>query len=370
MASIKIDSWTKNKVDEILAKEGHSSHDSVIKTLLNTHRMIQKLESPQGYQPVTQGEQIRINSYIHNQEKITDYYDGAGQKTIPTNGGEAIEQPGLHSDRADEIQKSIPGLTAFAEKTNPSNDLQEIDLLCPNCASKVISLSTHDPTDVTLEELNCPGCGIDAHNDFTLVTLEGNSPGEEEYPARRQRDTESFRNDLKQSVLDYWNRYFEKKYYSLDLSFTPRDEEIAEDLYRVARTAGWSWRPPDLPVQHLSHEHFYKNTSNNTYLQLIDPIEHGKDTVLAMKWPVGDDPFDAEPEEITPQGLRELVQKDELVRTFEVEDEWEVLNVIRLMTQKDDEPITIDRIVERARQRGVPPERTRECLEDLERPEN
>lgn len=357
MPSVKIDSWTKNKLDEILVSEGHNSHDSVIKRLLTKHQILEELHYPDRHNSMH--EQIKINSYLHSQEKITDYQDSRTEQLVT----KATDTAGEPSKEKETIQKPIQGLTVFAEKTTHEHGKNNYDLVCPNCASTVITINSTVPSQTCLEGVTCPGCGIQNHNDLTLVVKEPNSSQENNYPEQKTQDQETYKRDLKHCVLDYWNRYFETKYYSIDEDFTPEDEELAEDLYRVARKAGWSWRPPDLPVQELRIENFYK-IPPDTYLQLLEPLEGTE--VRVTKWLVGDDPFDSEPEEMSARELHRLTRQDEIMRTFELECLWEVVNVIRLMTYREDRPITVDRIVEKAGEKGVPPRETRRVLEDLE----
>ncbi|WP_119819908.1 hypothetical protein [Halalkaliarchaeum desulfuricum] len=158
MPTIRVREWTKDRIEEIRNRESHSSHDSVIKSLLKD-RELAKFASPQQDEP-------------------------------------ELSTPDLERN----VDKEFESLTVFSELQAPEDGI--IFLWCPQCVSEIAHLTVEDRVNITQIELGCQNClhRLDQH---ALVAIEIG------YPIEQKLVEEAVEADLKRCVVDYWDRTLE-----------------------------------------------------------------------------------------------------------------------------------------------------------------
>jgi len=235
MPTIRVRDWTKARLDEIREQQNHSSHDSVIKTLLKDHEL----------------------AAVRQQ---------AGMSTGST---ETVSEPSNG-----DIDFAVPGMKVLAELETPKDNVGF--LWCPNCNTEVAHFTFSEPSSFEDFETSCPQCftGLDQH---VLVAIEI------DYPLEQKLVQGELANDLKEAVIDYWDRRLEA---------TPTDEVTDEDKDRVNRLVWkfdqyvrdfmWEW-PRDVPVVGLEAGESYRVIDGNERLDILERVPKGGTTVDAFR---------------------------------------------------------------------------------------
>lgn len=281
--SIRVTDWTKQQLDQIKDTEDHSSRDSVLKSLLKDR-------------------EIAAHARTH------------------------LAEDDPHADWTAPAEKAVEGLLVLAEAGPTDHD--EAHLWCPACGGYVMHLHIDDLRTITGLTIDCPRCGIE-HDRHSLVALDING---ETYPDDRLDDEDKRQHDLQTAVIDYWERALRTANFFESTGTGTVGEHLATAFYAHAHTYDWEWRPPDVPTTTLQTWHgdhprsrvTYRNVRDDEYLILLESIRT-TDDYRGLRYPVGSDPADADPELIPGDELDDLIEGKQLYRTYtglyEVPDE-------------------------------------------------
>lgn len=215
MATIRLRDWTKERIEEIREAESHSSHDSVIKSLLKDRQLAE--------------------------------FAGADAST------ESAETP------PEPTEKAFEDLTVLAEMVTADNGL--LFLWCPSCGNEVAHVGVENPVPMSAFEAECQRCltRLDQH---AIVAIEIG------YPLEQRIVNGTLESDLKRCVIDYWDRALER------LADGRLDIEAAEDhfvleLDRYYREFGWDW-PEDVPVVAVEPGETYRDEATGEWIDVLD----------------------------------------------------------------------------------------------------
>ena len=223
MATIRVRDWTKEQIEEIREAESHSSHDSVIKTLLKDR----KLAKFAGQAGASDGEV---------EQKVED-------------------TPGEPTD------KLFDDLTVLSELVTADNGV--LFFWCPKCSNEIAHVVTENPVSMSVFEVECQRCltRLDQH---AIVCIEIG------YPIEQRTVEETLHDDLKQCVIDYWDRTLERL---ADGSF--EDDVDAEALLSqfemYFREFDWEW-PRDVAVIGLEVGRTYLNEATDERFEVLETI--------------------------------------------------------------------------------------------------
>lgn len=221
MPTIRIREWTKRRLEEVQAKESHSSHDSVIKSLLKDHELAQF----------------------------------ATAETPP-------EEPTVAESPPDD--KAFDDLTVFDELT--SVDEGVLFLWCPNCGNEMAHLSVENPLGIPVYEMECQRCltHLDQH---AIVGIEIG------YPIEKRLEDETLQDDLQACVIDYWDRTLER------LAAETVDEATLEHLVwqfgRYADEFAWEW-PADVPVVGIDVGETYRDETTGDRIEVLERVTENR----------------------------------------------------------------------------------------------
>jgi len=217
MATIRVRDWTKERIEEIRDAESHSSHDSVIKTLLKDRELAQYADTA-----------------------------AAGEGSLPRSG------------EAEPAEKAFDNLTVLAETVSPDNGL--VFLWCPNCGNEVAHLGVENPLSMSVFEAECQRCltRLDQH---AIVAIEIG------YPIEQQLVDETLQADLQRCVVDYWDRALER-FAAGRLDTDLDDETFVWKLGDYYRDFDWTW-PADVPVITLEVGKTYRDENTGHRLEVL-----------------------------------------------------------------------------------------------------
>ncbi|UHQ96154.1 hypothetical protein [Natrinema halophilum] len=268
MATIRIRDWTKKQLEKIQDEESHSSHDSVIKSLLKDHELAQ---------------------YAH--------------ATAPN--AESIE-----SEPAPE-EKAFDDLTVFDELTTVDN--QVLFLWCPNCGKEMAHLSVENPIDIPVYEMECQRCltHLDHH---AIVGIEIG------YPIEKRLVENTLQDDLKACVIDYWDRKLEQL--AVEVTDDTDLDHLVWQFGQYARNFNWDW-PADVPVIGIEIGTTYRDEMTGDVLEVLECVTENRnelDTYRVKRY--DNDAADPETEVMGKESLMPLL----LRRSLYVADETEAKN--------------------------------------------
>jgi hypothetical protein len=234
MATIRVRDWTKKQIEKIAEGESHSSHDSVIKSLLKDREMAQF---------ATQG----------------------------------MTEPEPDTTAMAPLDKPIDGLTVLAELTQPENGV--LFLWCPNCENEIAHLTVDTPIGIEVFEVECQHCltQLDQHG---IVAIELS------YPIEEQLVEETLLEDLKTCTIDYWNRALEQ---AADRDRSTGDpDDLVWRIDQYVREFEWEW-PTNVPVVSFEVGTTYKNTRTNERIEVIETASEnrsGVDSYRVQRTPI------------------------------------------------------------------------------------
>lgn len=240
MATIRVRDWTKNRIEEIANGESHSSHDSVIKSLLKDREMVQ----------------------------------------FATRG---MSEPEPDDTAITSLDKPIDGLTVLAELTQPENGV--LFLWCPNCENEIAHLTVDTPVGIEVFEIECQHCltQLDQHG---IVAIELS------YPIEEQLVEETLLEDLKTCIIDYWDRALEQ---AADRERSTEDpDDLVWRIDQYAREFEWEW-PTTVPVVSFEVGKTYQNTRTNEQIEVIETAsenQSGMDSYHIQRIPIGNNTND------------------------------------------------------------------------------
>jgi hypothetical protein len=238
MPTIRVRDWTKRQINEIRETESHSSHDSVIKSLLKDRQLAQ--------------------------QAVMDVEDTQEIETRPT---------------ANAAEPSITGLTTLAELTQAENGV--LFLWCPNCENEIAHASVSSPIDIDVFEIECQQCltQLDQH---ALVAIDL------DYPIEKRLVDEDLIDDLQECVIDYWDR-------ALRTASTAPTGETSEGetpdangdgsidrlvwrIDRYVREFNWEW-PANVPIVAFEIDKTYTNTRTGERFRVVERLSNNRSDV-------------------------------------------------------------------------------------------
>ncbi|MDZ7700649.1 MAG: hypothetical protein U5J98_00500 [Halobacteriales archaeon] len=249
MATIRVRDWTKARIEEIQAAESHSSHDSVIKTLLKDRQ-------------------------------LAEY---AGEAPAP-GGGAAngpLDLPG---------EPAFDDLTVFAELDGADNGV--LFVWCPSCGNEIAHLVVGDPFDIPVFEVECQRClaRLDQH---ALVGIEIG------YPLERRLVEGAVDADLRDCVVDYWDRALAALGAGVNFQDGTEPEALVWQLGQYLAEFNWDW-PADVPAVGLRAGEAYRDRGTDERLEVLDRVVEGANRAYRIRRGEG-----AEPETVDAQSLTE-----------------------------------------------------------------
>lgn len=268
MATIRVRDWTKEQIEEIRERESHSSHDSVIKSLLKDRQLAQF----------------------------------AGTETASQTDEEPDETP-------EPIDKPFDDLTVFEELSHAENGV--LFLWCPKCGNEMAHLTVENPIDISLYEMECQRCltQLDQH---ALVAIEIG------YPIEQRLVDETLQNDLKECVIDYWDRTL-AQLANGELDDDTDLDQLVWEFDDYVKEFGWEW-PTDVPVVSFQAGETYRNTATGESIAVLEPVteqRHSINSYRVKKYdPAVTDSDDVEPEILDDSTIVNAI----LGRNLEVED--------------------------------------------------
>ncbi|MBV0902758.1 hypothetical protein [Haloarcula salina] len=262
MATIRVRDWTKSQIEKIRDAESHSSHDSVIKSLLKDRKLAQHVDDP-----------------------------------VPRPDDSAAEAA---AEKA-ATDKRFEDLTVLAELRRPDNGV--VFLWCPNCGNELAHLTVDAAFTLSVFETECQRCltHLDSH---AVVAIEIG------YPIEQKLTDDLLQSDLKRCVLDYWDRTIKHA--------DDTDEDLDHlvwqfDQYR--RDFSWEW-PADRPVVGLDPGTTYHDTRTGEHMRVIEPVTDNRnvfDARQVLRYPRDADPEAADPEILDPADIVHLIRGRRLV---------------------------------------------------------
>jgi hypothetical protein len=246
MATIRVRDWTKEQIEKIREAESHSSHDSVIKSLLKDRELAKF----------------------------------AGEAADPA----ATSQPD-ESGPVDD--KQFDDLTVVDELSAPDNGV--LFCWCPNCATEIVHLTVDGPLSVSVFEMECQHCltNLDQH---AIVAIEIG------YPIERKLTDDALAADLQACVIDYWDRTLGE--YADGTDGTADIEQLVWQFGQYAREFGWEW-PPDVPAVDFEPGTTYRNATTDERIEVVEPVTDNRnalDSFDVVRYEPDDDPGEGESE--------------------------------------------------------------------------
>lgn len=287
--SIRIGDWTKQQLAQIRDEEDHSSHDSVIKSLL----------------------------------KERDTAEVA--RLLSANDVDTEDSWRPPAD------KRYDALTVMAE-AGPLDD-GEASLWCPGCGDEVMYLHMADFRAIDNVQVDCQQCDVElsAHSLVYLAEPEWLDT----HPTPDERQPE-----LKEAVIDHWERSLEQADLYEDDGHQTLGSVLGETYAQVATRLDWEWRPCDVPVLGIGKwvpqvdvPKVYRNTRDEEFLVFVNWYEYDGDgwsDTQVVRWPVDGEPEEAEVDRLPGEELEALMEQREFFRTFPGPDEtvpeaaWEI----------------------------------------------
>lgn len=258
MATIRLRDWTKEQIEKIRAAESHSSHDSVIKSLLKDRELAK--------------------------------FAGEDVSTTDTTISEEPQPP---------EEKAFDDLTVLHELTNPDNGV--IFLWCPNCGNEIAHLTAERPTGLTVFEIECQRC-LNLLDQHALVAIEIG------YPIEQKLVDNLLQDDLKACVIDYWDRALETA-----TERRPTDDADIEHLvwqfHQYVHTFAWEW-PTDVPAVGIEVGATYRNTKTDERIEVIEPVTENRnalDSFRVEQYTADTPPEDVEPEILDSTTIVDLI---------------------------------------------------------------
>lgn len=231
MATIRVRDWTKEQIEQIRDAESHSSHDSVIKSLLKDR-------------------------------KLAKYADDA-----------ADSGPDQTQDsQVTDADTAFDDLTVLGELTDADNGV--LFLWCPNCGNELAHMTADSPVGLSVFEIECQRCltHLDQH---AIVAIEIG------YPIEQKLVDNRLEADLKTCVVDYWDR----RLASAAEGAGDDDVDSAHLVWQFDqyfRQFGWEW-PADVPAVGFETGATYHDTASDDYIEVVEPVTENRNAVDSFK---------------------------------------------------------------------------------------
>jgi hypothetical protein len=258
MATIRVREWTKEQIEKIRDAESHSSHDSVIKSLLKDRELAKF----------------------------------AGEAVDPA----AATTP---DEPRDDIDKPFEDLTVIDELSVPDDSV--LFLWCPNCATEVAHLTVDGTMRVSTFEMECQHCLSDL-NQHVIVAIEIG------YPIEQKLTADDLTADLEACVIDYWDRRL-TEYTEGGADADVDIEQLVWQFGEYAREFGWQW-PSDVPAISFEPGTTYRNTRTDEYIEVVEPVTDNRnalDSFEIRRYGPDEDPASADTEIMDSSTVVDLV---------------------------------------------------------------
>jgi hypothetical protein len=227
MATIRVREWTKKQIEQIRDAESHSSHDSVIKSLLKDRELAKF----------------------------------AGETADPT-------APTKPDEPRRDVDKQFEELTVVNELSVPDNGV--VFLWCPNCATEIAHLTVDGTMSVSVFEMECQHC-LSNLNQHAIVAIEIG------YPIERKLTDDALTADLKACVIDYWDRTLgEHTEGTADGSVDI--EQLVRQFGQYVREFGWEW-PTDVPAVEFEPGTTYRNATTDERIEVVEPVTDNRNAL-------------------------------------------------------------------------------------------
>jgi hypothetical protein len=227
MATIRVREWTKKQIEQIRDAESHSSHDSVIKSLLKDRELAKF----------------------------------AGETADPT-------APTKPDEPRRDVDKQFEELTVVNELSVPDNGV--VFLWCPNCATEIAHLTVDGTMSVSVFEMECQHC-LSNLNQHAIVAIEIG------YPIERKLTDDALTADLKACVIDYWDRTLgEHTEGTADGSVDI--EQLVRQFGQYVREFGWEW-PTDVPAVGFEPGTTYRNATTDERIEVVEPVTDNRNAL-------------------------------------------------------------------------------------------
>lgn len=265
MATIRVRDWTKDQIEKILNEESHSSHDSVIKSLLKDRELAQ--------------------------------FAGQGIE-----GGDADDEAKQRSPD----DKAFDDLTVLDEMYEADNGV--LFLWCPNCGNELAHLTLENPVDVSIFEMECQRClaHLDQH---AIIAIEIG------YPIEEEQVDDDLQGDLKECVIDYWDRDLERFTDAID---DERDvEQLVWQFDQYVRNFQWDW-PTDVPAVAFESGATYRDEVSGDLIEVIEPVTENRnalDSFEVRRHPPDPDSEETETEILDSSTIADLIVNRQLYLT-------------------------------------------------------
>ncbi|WP_330633508.1 hypothetical protein [Halocatena halophila] len=264
MATIRVREWTKQQLDRIRSNESHSSHDSVIKSLLRDRELARLVASPETTPPT----------------------EHTGEPEPERNG-------------------EFGTLTVLAELTQPQNGV--LFLWCPNCGNEVVHLTTESTIDISVLEIDCQSClsPLDHHS---IVAIDV------DYPLEQKIVDGSLENDLQHCVIDYWDRTL-SRIDSQSESSTSTPEELVWKFDNYHKMLLIEW-PESIPVVSFEPDTVYRDLVTDQLIRVDKSVTENRnrlDSFEVRRYDPSGDPAATTPEIIDSAEVTNLLLERRLV---------------------------------------------------------
>jgi hypothetical protein len=228
MATIRVRDWTKEQIEKIRDEESHSSHDSVIKGLLKDRELAKFAGTPA-----------------------------------------AETRDRAEPEHRQPVDKEFDDLTVLAELEHADNGV--VFLWCPSCGNEIAHVGFEDKNSMSIFEVECQRC-LTRLDQRAVVSIEVG------YPIEERVVEETVEDDLKECVIDYWNR---------SLAAVPAgsldDEDIDEERLvwqynEYVQEFGWTW-PADVPVVGIRPGETYRNDATGDHFEVLEAVTDNRGTL-------------------------------------------------------------------------------------------
>lgn len=228
MATIRVRDWTKEQIEQIREEESHSSHDSVIKTLLKDRELAQFADQP-----------------VSSEDDATE--------------PEQVEPP----------EKKFDDLTVLAENVSADNGV--LFLWCPNCGNEIAHIGLETTGTLDVFEVECQRCltRLDQH---AVICIEIG------YPLEQRLVNENLEEELKECVVDYWDRTVENIANGSVHQEIEDEEHFLWQVSQYYREFNWDW-PTDSPVVGLDPAQTYRNEATGEHIEFIESVSENRNSL-------------------------------------------------------------------------------------------
>lgn len=264
MATIRVRDWTKEQIEKIQDAESHSSHDSVIKSLLKDRQLAR-------------------------------FADSAG----------AQDTPPQQSSHASPPDKAYDNLTVLDELVEPESGV--LFLWCPNCGNEIVHLTVENALGISVFEVDCQRC-LNTLDQHSIVSIEIG------YPIEQKIIDGDLQADLKRCVIDYWDRTL-SQLPERDVDDETEIEHLIWKIGSYVQNFMWDW-PTDTPAVGIETGYVYRDTAVDECIEVLEPVTNNRnapDSYKVKRYGPDEDPAGVTPEILDSDTIVDLLISRQLV---------------------------------------------------------